>query len=125
MLRIITIAVVTLVIGYVSFHVTPRMATRTQLTSISELARDPSRYEGRRVAVMGTVNDAAGFFGHGEYHVQTLDDGSDAQIVVWTDSGVPPENTVVIVHGVVRQALVVGRTQYAVIVQDDRHGSGF
>ncbi len=122
MLRIIAIVAAALVIGYVIFHAAPRAVRQAQLTDIGELTNDPSRYDGKRVAVRGMVVDATGVLGHGEYRVRQLDGGSE--IVVITNSGVPPANSVVTVRGVVKQALVVGSTQYAVIIQDNRHGAG-
>jgi len=118
MLRMIVVAAAICVAGYLAFRGPSHEIRNAPLTDIGELTKNADRFDGTSVTVKGAVVDATGIYGRGEYRVRQLGDG--AEIMVVTDTGVPPVNSVVAVHGVVKQALVFRNRQYAILIEDDR-----
>lgn len=90
------------------------LATEPRQTQISDLLVQPDRFENRQVTVRGRADLNAGVLGIGGYRLS--DDGQS--IIVLTHRKVPAYGTPVEVTGTFRRALVVGRTEAFVIVED-------
>ena len=82
-------------------------------TKIADIRKDPGRYDGREVTIVGTVTATHDLFFAKYYEV---DDGT-GRIKVVTESPLPKEGGRVTVRGKVNQAFAVGTAHFLVIVE--------
>jgi len=86
-------------------------------TPIKTLLDDPSHFDGQTVQIAGSVTQAIGILGTGEYQ---LDDGTGRIYVVSKEGGAPREGAKVAVKGVFHAAFTVGTETAAVVVESER-----
>jgi len=82
-------------------------------TKIADIQREPGRFDGRAVTVVGTVTAAHNLLILRYYEV---DDGT-GRIKVVTQSALPNEGDKVTVKGRVSQAFAIGEAHFVVIVE--------
>lgn len=84
-------------------------------TTISKINQDPSRYQNKEVALVGTVTDSYGALGKGVYE---LDDGT-GRIWVLATEGVPSRGTRVGVSGHVYTGIQFGGRTYGMGLKEE------
>ena len=90
-------------------------------TNVAKINADPTRYQGKEIAIAGRVTDSYGLMGAGGYEI---DDGT-GRIWVATTRGVPSRGATVGAKGYVRSGLTFGgRTFGTVIEETERHIKG-
>ena len=87
-----------------------------QTTPIKTLLDDPSRFDGRRVAIQGDVTKAYGVMNYGVYQV---DDGTGSIGIATTTNGTPRVGAHVGVVGTFRSAFTIG-TETAAMIQESK-----
>jgi hypothetical protein len=86
-------------------------------TPIKTLLDDPSRYDGKRVQVVGEVKESAGALGYGGYQ---LSDGTGTLTVVSQGTGTPRTGAKVGVEGTFKAAFTFGTKTIAVLMEEKR-----
>lgn len=86
-------------------------------TSIKTLLDDPASYDGKTVAVAGTVGRSIGVLGYGAYE---LSDGTGTLPIVSKTGGAPREGAEVAVRGEFKSAFTLGTTTVAALIEKDR-----
>lgn len=97
-------------------------------TSIADIEANPSKYEGKEVAVAGTVKDSYGvsipIIRNGEGGMYKIDDGSGSIWVV-TKNSVPTKGARLGVKGKIQTgANINGKNYGLVLYEDDRRFKG-
>lgn len=87
------------------------------ITPIKTLLDDPSRFDHKKVAVVGEVKESAGILGYGGYRV---DDGTGVLAVVTKSGGTPRTGAKVGVEGEFRSAFTIGSESAAVLMESKR-----
>jgi hypothetical protein len=91
--------------------------------SIADIERNPGRYEGKKVTVVGVVRDSYGVsipgtrMGGGAYKI---DDGTGSIWVAVTDGGVPSKGTEMAVEGVVSSGVNWHGRNYGLGIHEDK-----
>lgn len=88
-----------------------------EATTISRIKADPSRYQGKTVAVRGTVVNSVGILSKGGYEI---DDGT-GRIFVITDHGVPSSGARVVVQGTVFSGATILGQAVGVAIRETKH----
>ena len=84
-------------------------------TTISKINQNPSKYQNKEVALIGTVTDGYGALGAGVYEI---DDGT-GRIWVMTTHGVPAKGTRVGVSGQVYTGIQYGGRNYGIGMKEE------
>jgi hypothetical protein len=97
-------------------------------TSIADIEANPSKYEGKEVAVAGTVKDSYGIsipiIQNGQFGMYKIDDGAGS-IWVATKNTVPRKGVQLGVKGKIQTgANVNGKNYGLVLFEDDRRVKG-
>lgn len=97
-------------------------------TSIADIEANPSRYDGKEVAVAGTVKDSYGvsipIIKNGRFAMYKIDDGSGSIWVV-TERSVPAKGAQLGVKGKIQTgANINGKNYGLVLFEDDRKFKG-
>ncbi len=85
-------------------------------TSIGKIANDPSRYNGKEVAIAGRVTNSFGALGTGVFEI---DDGTGRMWVFSEKYGVPGrgENKIAVV-GRIEQGVTLGGRHFALVMRE-------
>jgi hypothetical protein len=111
------LAVVAAIIYFVSNNGGPELrAILLPSTTVDQLLKHSSQYDGKIVKVDGVVVGNFGIMGLGGFRLG--DPASGHEILVMTSSGVPQVGNSILVLGRFRQTLSIGSRQYAVIFMD-------
>jgi hypothetical protein len=89
-----------------------------EMTPISTLMDDPSRFDHQVVHVAGTVTKALGVMGYGAYEI---DDGTGRIAVITNTNGAPREGADVGIEGEFRSGFTLGDKVGAAIVEHERY----
>ena len=90
-------------------------------TNIAKINRDPGRYNGKEVGIVGTVRDSYGAAGIGAYEI---DDGT-GRIWVATRRGIPSRGARVGAKGYLRNGFSFGGRSYGTVLEEtDRRSRG-
>jgi hypothetical protein len=104
-------------IGAVAIIIVSRIEDRHQIVrplTVGDLLDHGANYDGRVVTVRGEVITGAGLLTVGGYRLG--DSTGHREIVVLTDTGVPPLHNQVTVTGMYKQAVTFGEFRYGAIV---------
>jgi hypothetical protein len=86
-------------------------------TPISDIVRDPGKFQSKETTIHGTVSDAFGAFGNGIYQV---DDGTGRIWVLTQNYGIPGNGEKVSVTGQVQQGVDFGGRNYGLILRQTK-----
>ena len=90
-------------------------------TNIAKINRDPDRYRGKEVGIVGRVTDSYGVLGNGAYEI---DDGT-GRIWVATRHGIPSRGSEVGTKGYVHNGFSFGGRSYGTVIEEtDRRTKG-
>jgi hypothetical protein len=90
-----------------------------QQRSISEIMRDPARFQNHEVTVVGTVTHSYGALGTGVYEI---DDGTGKMWVFAETTGVPSDGTRVASVGRIQPTVTFGGKSFATVLRErERH----
>jgi hypothetical protein len=108
------LAVVAAIAYFISNNDGPELrAILLSSTTVEQLLKHSSQYDGKIVKVDGVVVGNFGIMGLGGFRLG--DPASGREILVMTSSGVPQVGNSILVLGRFRQTLSIGSRQYAVI----------
>jgi hypothetical protein len=108
------LAVVAAIAYFISNNDGPELrAILLPSTTVEQLLKHSSQYDGKIVKVDGVVVGNFGIMGLGGFRLG--DPASGREILVMTSSGVPQVGNSILVLGRFRQTLSIGSRQYAVI----------
>jgi hypothetical protein len=86
-----------------------------QGTTIADINRDPSRYAGKEVTILGNVVDSFGALGQGAYQ---MDDGTGRIWVISEGFGVPSNGARVRVTGRVSTGVTLGSRSFGTVLRE-------
>lgn len=93
-----------------------------QGTTIADINRDPGRYTGKQVSVVGQVVDSFGALGQGAFQ---LDDGTGRIWVISENFGVPANGARVRVTGTVTSGLTFGGRSFGNVIRETQRRKDF
>ena len=83
--------------------------------SIADINRDPGRYAGKEISIVGRVVDSFGALGSGVFEI---DDGTGTMWVFSERYGTPGSNAKVAVVGRIEQGFAFGGRNFATILKE-------
>jgi hypothetical protein len=86
-------------------------------TSIGDINRDPSRFNGKEITIRGQASGSFGIMGTGVYQVE---DDTGSITVLSENFGFPPSGAKVSVTGQVQQGIAVGGKNYGVVFRQTK-----
>ena|SRR5690348_9821792 len=90
-------------------------------TKISDLERNPGKYQGRDVTVVGEVTESFGLLGNGAYQ---LNDGTGSVWVISQGFGVPGKGARISATGTLIQGASFGGRSFATAIRQNHRNGG-
>src|SRR5690348_17314300 len=90
-------------------------------TKISDLERNPGKYQGRDVTVAGEVTESFGLLGNGAYQ---LNDGTGSVWIISEGFGVPGKGARVSATGTLIQGASFGGRSFATAIRQNHRNGG-
>ncbi len=85
--------------------------------TIASINRDPGRFRGREVTVVGRVVNSYAVMGIGAFEI---DDGTGRLWIFSDKYGVPGRNAGIAVTGTIEQGLTIGGRNFAMVLRETR-----